>query len=61
MATRRRGGGTRAPLWTLFGLALLAIPGFVLAGNLMNASGIDIQFCPFCGQNLVVGRLGLSP
>jgi hypothetical protein len=30
MATRRRGGGARSPLWTLVGLALLAIPGFVL-------------------------------
>jgi hypothetical protein len=30
MATRRRGGGARSPLWTLVGLALLAIPGFAL-------------------------------
>lgn len=30
MATRRREGGARSPLWTLGGLALLAIPGFFL-------------------------------
>ena len=30
MATRRRGDGARSPLWTLVGLALLAIPGFFL-------------------------------
>lgn len=30
MATRRGGSGTRSPLWTLAGLALLAIPGFLL-------------------------------
>ena len=30
MATRRHGGGARSPLWALLGLALLAIPGFVL-------------------------------
>ncbi len=30
MATRRRGDGARSPLWTLGGLALLAIPGFFL-------------------------------
>ena len=30
MATRRSGGGSRSPLWTLAGLALLAIPGFFL-------------------------------
>ena len=30
MARRRGGGGARSPLWTLVGLALLAIPGFFL-------------------------------
>jgi len=30
MAARRREGRARSPLWTLLGLSLLAIPGFVL-------------------------------
>jgi cell division septation protein DedD len=48
MVTRRRGGGARSPLWTLVGLALLAIPGFAL-GLLVGVAWED--------PGLVLGHL----
>jgi hypothetical protein len=48
MATRRRGDAARSPLWTLGGLALLAIPGFAL-GLLVGVAWED--------PGLVLGHL----
>ncbi|WP_114748346.1 TRAP transporter large permease [Pleomorphovibrio marinus] len=41
---------------------LLSIPGFILAGNLMNASGITSRFIRFCNALLghIRGGLGLA-
>jgi hypothetical protein len=47
-ATQRRGGGARSPLWTLLGLLLLAIPGFIL-GLLVGVAWED--------PGLVLGHL----
>jgi hypothetical protein len=48
MATPRRGGGARSLLWTLLGLSLLAIPGFIL-GLLVGVAWED--------PGLVLGHL----